>query len=95
MFQILLSPLIQKELHDIKNYWNNHPICSSLKSNRESRLAGRRGVLYSVRDSYIDYFLKYNNQNILLVGEESCWDENNTVYIRSDAFYEPYVLLMG
>ena len=39
------------------------------------------------------YLLKYNNQDILLVREESCSDENNTPYICSDASYE-LVLLM-
>ena len=93
-FKFCFFPLIQKELGDIKDYWNNHPIRPSLQSNRESRPAGRLDVLYFVRDNSSDYLLKYDNQDILLVGEESCSDEKNTLYICSDAFYELAVLLM-
>ena len=85
-FKFCFFPLIQKELDDIEDYWNNHPIRPSLQSDRESRPAGRSDVLYFVRDSSSDYLLKYDNQDILLVGEESCSDEKNTAYICSDTF---------
>ena len=71
-FQFCFFPLIQKELDVLKV--------------SESRLASRPDVLYLVRDSSSDYVLKYDNQDILLVGEESCADKNNTPYICSDAF---------
>ena len=54
----------------------------------ESRPASRPDVLYLVRDSSSDYLLKYDNQDILLVGRESCTDKNNTSYICSDRFNE-------
>ena len=54
----------------------------------ESRPASRPDVLYLVRDSSSDYLLKYDNQDILLVGRESCIDKNNTSYICSDRFNE-------
>ena len=41
----------------------------------ESRPASQLGVLYFVRDSSSEYLLKYDNQDILLVGEESCTDK--------------------
>ena len=93
-FKFCFFPLIQKELGHIKDYSNNHPICPSLESDRESRPAGRPDVLYFVRDSSNEYLLKHDNQDILLVEEESCSDEKNTPYICSDAFYELAVLLM-
>ena len=40
------------------------------------------------------YLLKYDNQNILLVAEESCTNKKNTVYICSNAFHELAALLM-
>ena len=52
----------------------------------ESRPASRPDVLYLVRDSSSDYLLKYDNQDLLLVGRESCTDKNNTPYICSDGF---------
>ena len=52
----------------------------------ESRPASRSDVLYLVRDSSSEYLLKYDNQDVLLVGEESCTDKKNTPYICSDAF---------
>ena len=83
-------------MDDIKDYWNDHPTRPSLQSNRESRPAGRPDVLYFVMDSSSDYLLKYDNQeDILLVGEESCSDEKNTPYICSDVFYELALFLMG
>ena len=93
-FKFCFFPLIQKELDLIKYYWNNHPICLSLQSDRESKPAGRPDVLYFVRDSSSEYLLKYDNQDIFLVGEESCSNEKNTPYICSDAFYELPVLLI-
>ena len=54
----------------------------------ESRPASQPDVLYFVRDSSSEYLLKYDNQDILLVGEESCTDKKNTLYICSDAFNE-------
>ena len=54
----------------------------------ESRPASRPDVLYFVRDGSSEYLLKYENQDILLVGEESCTDKKNTPYICSDAFHE-------
>ena len=54
----------------------------------QSRPASRSNVLYLVRDSSSEYLLKYDNQNVLLVGEESCTDKKNTPYICSDAFNE-------
>ena len=93
-FKFCFFPLIQKELDDIKDYWNNNPIRPSLQSNRESRPAGRPDGLYFVRDNSSDYLLKYDNQDILLVGEESCSDEKNTPHSCSDAFYELAVLVM-
>ena len=54
----------------------------------EWRPASRPDGLYFVRDSSIEYLLKYENQDIFLVGEESCTDKNNTSYIYSDAFNE-------
>ena len=93
-FKICFFPLIQKELDDIKDYWINHPIHRSVQSGRESRPACRPDVLYFVRDSSSEYLLKYDNQDILLVGEESCTDKKNTPYICCNAFYEIAVLLM-
>ena len=52
----------------------------------ESRPASRPDVLYFVRDSSTEYLLKYSNQDILLVGEDSCIDKKNTIYICSDVF---------
>ena len=54
----------------------------------QSRPASRSNVLYLVRDSSSEYLLKYDNQDVLLVGEESCTDKKNTPYICSDAFNE-------
>ena len=54
----------------------------------DSRPTSRPDVLYFVRDSSNEYLLKYDNQDILLVGEESCTDKKNTLYICSDAFNE-------
>ena len=54
----------------------------------ESRPASRSDVLYLVRDSSSEYLLKCDNQDVLLVGEESCTDKKNTPYICSDAFNE-------
>ena len=88
----MLFPLIQKELDDIKDYWNNHPIHRSVQSDRELRPASRPDVLYFVRNS--EYLLKYDTQDILLAGEESFADKKNTPYISSDAFYELAVSLM-
>ena len=93
-FKFCFFTLIQKELNDIKDYWNNYPICRSVLSDRESRPAGRPDVIYFVRDCSSEYLLKYDNQNIFLVGEESCPDKKNTPYICSYAFYELAVLLM-
>ena len=45
-------------------------------------------VLYFVRDSFNEYLLKYDNQDIRLVGEECCTAKKNTPYICSDAFNE-------
>ena len=47
-----------------------------------------------MRDSCHECLLKYDNQNILLVGEESCAGKKNTPYICSDGFYQLAVLLM-
>ena len=52
----------------------------------ESRPASQPDVLYFVRDSSSEYLLKYDNQDVLLVGEESCTDKKNTPYICFDAF---------
>ena len=54
----------------------------------QSRPASRSNVLYLVRDSSSEYLLKYDNQDVLLVGEENCTDKKNTPYICSDAFNE-------
>ena len=54
----------------------------------ESRPASPPGLLYFVRDSSKEYLLKYDNQDILLVGEESCTDKKNTRYVCSDVFNE-------
>ena len=81
-------------MNNIKDYWNNYPIRRSVQSDRESRPVGRPDVLYIVRDSSSEYFFKYDNQDILLVGEESFIDKKNTFYIFSDALYELAVLLM-
>ena len=87
-FKFCFFPLIQKELDITKDYWNNHLIRPSLQSDRESKPAGQPDVLYFVRDNSSEYLLKYDNQDILLIGEESCSDEKNKPYICSDAFYE-------
>ena len=76
-FKFCFFPLIKKELDDLKDYWNNHPISRSVSSDRESGPAGRPDVLYFVSDSSSEYLLKYHNQDILLVGEESCTDKKN------------------
>ena len=81
-------------MDDIKDYWNNYSIRQSVQTDRESRPAGRPDVLYFVSDSSSEYLLKYDNQDILLVGEESCTDKNNTPYVCSDAFCKLTVLLM-
>ena len=81
-------------MDDIKDYWNNHPIRRSVQSDRESRPASRPDVLYFVRDSSTEYLLKYDNQEILLVGEESCTDKKNTLCFCCDAFYKLAVSLM-
>ena len=54
----------------------------------ESRPATRPDVLYFVRDSFNEYLLKYDNQDIRLVGEECCTAKKNTPYICSDPFNE-------
>ena len=54
----------------------------------ESKPASPPGLLYFVRDSSKEYLLKYDNQDILLVGEESCTDKKNTRYVCSDVFNE-------
>ena len=54
----------------------------------ESRPASRPEFLYLVRDSSSECLLNYDNQDILLVGEESCTDKKNASYICSDAFNE-------
>ena len=77
-FKFCFFPLIKKELDDLKDYWNNHPISRSVSSDRESGPAGRPDVLYFVSDSSSEYLLKYHNQDILLVGEESCTDKKNS-----------------
>ena len=59
-----------------------------IKTSRLSRF------LYFVRDSSSEDLLKYDNQDILSVGEESCADKKDTPYICSDAFYEHAVSLM-
>ena len=81
-------------MNDIKDYWNNHPIRRSVQSDRESRPAGRPNALYFLRENYSEYLFKYDNRDILLVGEESCTDKKDTFYICSDAFYELAVLNM-
>ena len=90
----MLFPFNPEGMDNIKDYWNNYPIRRSVKSDRESRAAGQPDVLYIVRDSSSEYLLKYDNQDILLVGEESFTDKKNTLYIFSDALYELAVLLM-
>ena len=75
-------------MDDIRDPWNNHSIRRSVHSDRESRSAGRPDVFYFVTDISSEYLLKDDNQDILLVREESCSDENNTPYICSDGFYE-------
>ena len=67
-FKFRLFPLIQKELDGVKNYRNNHPIRQSAQLDRELRPEGRPDVLYVFRDSSSEYTLKYDNQDILLVG---------------------------
>ena len=79
------SPLIQKEIDNIKDYCNNHPISRLVQLDRESRPAAQPDVHYFVRGSSSEYLLKYNNQNILLVGKESCTDEKNTPYGQPEA----------
>ena len=54
----------------------------------ESIPASQLGVLYFVRDSSSEYLLKYDNQDILLVGEENFTDKKNTRYVCSDVFNE-------
>ena len=93
-FKFCFFPLIQKELDDIKDHWNNHPIRQLVQSDRESRPAGGPDIFYFVMDNSSEYLLKYDNQDILLVGEGSCTDKKDTPYICSDAFYELAVLLM-
>ena len=73
-FKFCFSPLIQKELDDIKDYWN-HPICRLVLSDRESRPAGWPDVLYFVRYSSSECLLKFDSQDILLVGRKSCTDK--------------------
>ena len=51
-------------------------------------------MFFFVRDSSSEYLLKQDNQDILLVGEESCTAKKNTPYICYDAFYELPVLLI-
>ena len=92
-FKFCFSPLIQKELDDIKDYWN-HPICRLVLSDRESRPAGWPDVLYFVRYSSSECLLKFDSQDILLVGGKSCTDKKNTPYNCPDAFYGLAVLLI-
>ena len=54
----------------------------------ESKPASQPGVLYFVRDSSSEYLLKYDNQDILLVGEENFTDKKNTRCVCSDVFNE-------
>ena len=56
--------------------------------------AGRPDVLYFVRYSSSECLLKFDNQDVLLVGGKSCTDKKNTPYNCPDAFYELAVLLM-
>ena len=67
---------------------------SDRKPSTRKKPVSRPDVLYFVRDSSSEYLVKYNNQDILFVGEESCTDKRNTPYICSDAFYKLAVLLM-
>ena len=67
-FKFCFFPLIQKELDDIKDHWNNHPIRQSVQSDKESRKsrpAGRPDIFYFVMDNSSEYLLKYDNQDIL------------------------------
>ena len=85
---------MQKELDDIKDQRNNHPVRRSVQSDKESRLAVRPDVVCFVRGSCREYLQKYDNRDILFVGEESCTDKKNTSYIYPDAFDEIAVLLI-
>ena len=80
-FKFCYFSLIQKELIDIKDCWNNHPIRQWVQLDMEARPTGRPDFFYFVQDISSEYLLKYDNQDIFLFEEEICTDEKNTFYI--------------
>ena len=79
---------------DIKDYWNNQPICLlySQTGNQGQQVNQMSFILLGTVSANT-----LSNMTIrisFLVGEESCIDNKNTPYICSAAFYDLAVLLM-
>ena len=86
--------MIQKELQNIKDNWNSHHIRKSLQSSNEGRPAGRSDILYFVGESYSEYLLEFNHDDLRLVKEECCTGEGNTFWNCSNEFFELAAIVM-
>ena len=86
--------MIQKELQNIKDNWNSHHIRKSLQSSNEGRPAGRSDILYFVGESYSEYLLEFNHDDLRLVKEECCTGERNTFWNCSNEFFELAAIVM-
>ena len=86
--------MIQKELENIKDNWNSHRIRKSLQSSNESRPDGRLDILYFIGESFSEYLLEFNHNDLRLVKEECCTGERNTFWVCSNEFFELAAIVM-
>ena len=93
-FKFSFFPVIQKKLENIKDNWNSHCIRKSLQSSNESRPDGRLDILYFIGESFSEYLLEFNHNDLRLVKEECCTDKRNTFWVCSNEFFELAAIVM-